>query len=39
MLVPALMLVIVGAWSARKDNAESDRTEFRRLSGAPQAVR
>jgi hypothetical protein len=39
MLVPALMLVIVGAWSARKENAESDRMKFRRLSGAPQAVR
>jgi hypothetical protein len=39
MLVPALMLVVVGAWSARKENAESDRTKFRRLSGAPQAAR
>jgi hypothetical protein len=38
MLVPALMLVVVGAWSARKENAESDRTKFRRLSGAPQAA-
>jgi hypothetical protein len=39
MLVPALMLVIIAAWSARKENAESDRAKFRRLSGAPQAVR
>jgi hypothetical protein len=39
MLVPALMLVVVGAWSARKENAESDRTKFRRVSGAPQAAR
>jgi hypothetical protein len=39
MLVPALMLVIVGAWSTRKENAESDRTKFRHLGGAPQAVR
>jgi hypothetical protein len=39
MLVPALMLVVVGAWSARKENVETDRAKFRRLSGAPQAVR
>jgi hypothetical protein len=39
MLVPALMLVVIGAWSARKENAEAERAKFRRLSGAPQAVR
>ena len=39
MLVPALMLVFIGAWSAMKQRAASDRQTFRRLSGAPQAVR
>ena len=39
MLVPALMLVVVGAWSTRKENAAPDRTKTRRLPGAPQAVR
>ena len=39
MLVPALMLVFLGAWSAIKEKTESDRTKFRRLAGAPQAVR
>jgi hypothetical protein len=39
MLVPALMLVVVGAWSAMEEKAAAERTKFRRLSGAPQAVR
>ena len=39
MLVPALMLVIVGAWSAMNERTASDRTRSRRLSGAPQAAR
>ena len=39
MLVPALMLVIIGAWSAMQEKAAPDRTKNRRLSGAPQAVR
>ncbi len=39
MLVPALMLVFIGAWSAMKQRAASGRQTFRRLSGAPQAVR
>lgn len=39
MLVPALMLVFVGAWSSRKADAATDRKSFRRLAGAPQAVR
>jgi hypothetical protein len=39
MLVPALMLVFVGAWSAMKEKTASDRTKLRRLSGAPQAMR
>src|SRR4051794_17231418 len=39
MLVPALFVVLVGAWSAMKEKTSTDRTKFRRLSGAPQAVR
>jgi hypothetical protein len=39
MLVPALMLVVVGAWSAMTEKTASDRIKSRRLSGAPQAVR
>lgn len=38
MLVPALMLVVVGAWAAMKDRAETNRRQFR-LPGAPQAAR
>jgi hypothetical protein len=39
MLVPALMLVVIGAWSAMQEKAAPDRTKTRRLSGTPQAVR